>query len=84
MEDICCISPAQTERARNYEKQIKEIKIKKVLVYLSLYRAVKLTYPWDIGSLSPDGTIKTEKGQWSMGEAVDVLTPTMFKPDFQP
>lgn len=52
-------------------------------VHLSLYRALKLTFPWDIGGISHDGTIKTSIGIGSMGKAVGVLTPTMFKEDFQ-
>lgn len=34
-----------------------------VLIHPSFYRALKLTYPWNIVSLSYDGTIKNEIGQ---------------------
>lgn len=54
-----------------------------VLGHPSLYSALKLTYPWGIGGISSDVTIKTEMGQESI-EAVDVLTLTMFKPDTHP
>lgn len=50
-----------------------------VFVHPSLYRVLKLTFPWDIGSLTIDGHIKNEMGQVSMGEAVSLLTPTIFK-----
>lgn len=49
-----------------------------VFVHPSLYRALKLTFSLDIDGLSPDGTIKTKMGTGSMGEAVGVLTPSMF------
>ena len=55
-----------------------------VLVHPSLYRALKLTFPWDVGGLSADGSVKTEMGQGSMGEAVGILSPSMFKPASQP
>ena len=55
-----------------------------VLVHPSLYRALKLTFPWDVGGLSADGSVKNEMGQGSMGEAVGILSPSMFKPASQP
>lgn len=55
-----------------------------LLVHPSLYRALKQTFPLDIGGLSPDGTIKSEMGTGSMGEAVGVLTPAMFNAGEQP
>lgn len=55
-----------------------------VFVHPSLYRALKLTFPWDIGGISQDGTINTEMGHGSMGEAVGILTPAMFKAGKQP
>lgn len=38
-------------------------------------------YPSDIGGLSSDGTIKIEMSVRSMGETVNILTPTIFLPD---
>lgn len=34
-----------------------------VFVPLYLYKALKLTFPWDVGGLEIDGHIKTEMGQ---------------------
>lgn len=55
-----------------------------VLVHPSLYRALKLTFPWDVGGISQDGSIKTEMGTGSMGEAVGIPTQTMFQGEAQP
>lgn len=41
-------------------------------------------FPWNIGDLSPCGTIKTQMGHGSMGLAVGVLTPDMFNAEEQP
>lgn len=50
-----------------------------VFVHQSLYRALKLAFPWDVGGISQDSSIKTEMGVSSTGEAVSILTQTMFK-----
>lgn len=42
------------------------------MIHLSFYIALKLMFPWDIGGLSLDGTIKTEMGEGSIA----VLSPT--------
>lgn len=55
-----------------------------VLVHPFLHKAVKLTFPWDIGNLSQDGIIKNEISQGSLGEAVAILSPTIFNPVSQP
>lgn len=46
-----------------------------VKVHPSFYRALKLTFPLDIGGLSTNGSITTEMTVGSMGTAVGVLTP---------
>ncbi|CAE1328539.1 unnamed protein product [Acanthosepion pharaonis] len=55
-----------------------------VFVHPSLYRALKLTYPSDIGGFSQDDTVENEMASGSMGRAVGVLTPAMFYPEGQP
>lgn len=50
----------------------------------SLYRALKLTFLLDICGLSPDGSIRHEMCQGSMGQAIDVLTLAMFNAKEQP
>lgn len=55
-----------------------------LFVHPSLYRALKLTFSLDIGSLSPDDSIMTEMGTGSMGESVSVLTLAMFNAREQP
>lgn len=47
----------------------------------SLYKALKLTFPWDIGGLTTDSQVKTVLRQRSIGKSVDILIPTMFKLD---
>lgn len=71
---------------RKWTNKMKQFCSGKVLVlfHRSLYRALNLTYPWNIGGLSYDGTIETEMGQGSAGETVDILTTTVFKPVSQP
>ena len=55
-----------------------------VVLHLSLYRAVKLTFPRDIGGLAHDGAITNEMATGSMSQTVGVLTPAMFSPGTQP
>lgn len=38
-----------------------------LLLHPSLYKAVKVTYPMDLGSIVLDGRITTELGTWSLG-----------------
>lgn len=54
-----------------------------VFVHSFLYRALKLTYLWDIGSIPQDDSIKTNMGQGSMEEAVGLLSTTIFQPNSQ-
>lgn len=54
-----------------------------LFVHPSQYRALKLTFPWDIDNISPDGTIKRDMGQNSMGPAVSVLILSMFNSNDQ-
>ena len=55
-----------------------------VVLHPSLYRAVKLTYPRDIGGLAHDGVITNEMATGSMSQTAGVLTPAMFSPGTQP
>ena len=55
-----------------------------VVFHPSLYRAVKLTFPRDIGGLAHDGAITNEMATGSMSQTVGVLTPAMFSPGTQP
>ena len=55
-----------------------------VVLPTSLYRAVKLTFPRDIGVLAHDGAITNEMATGSMSQTVGVLTPAMFSPGTQP
>ena len=55
-----------------------------VVLHPSLYRALKLTYPRDVGSLAHDGAINNEMATGSMSHTVGVLTPAMFSPGTQP
>lgn len=48
-------------------------------LFTSPYIGMKLTIPWDIGGIAIDGHVRSEIGQESMGEAVGILSPTMFK-----
>ena len=50
----------------------------------SLYRAVKLMYPRDIGGLAQDRAISNEMATVSMSQTVGVLTPAMFSLGTQP
>lgn len=53
-------------------------------VHSSLYRALKLTFLWDIGGLFHDSTIKREMGIVSMKQDVGVLIPAMFNAKEKP
>lgn len=57
-----------------------------VFVQPSLYRALKVAFPQDIGGLSLDDTIKSEIGtaKGSNGQSVGILTPAMFNAYSQP
>ena len=55
-----------------------------VVLHPSLYRAVKLTYPRDIGGLAHDRVITNEMATGLMSQTVGDLTPTMFSPGTQP
>ena len=55
-----------------------------VVLHPSLYRAVKLTYPRDIGGLAHDGVITNEMATGSMSQSIGVLTQAMFSPGTQP
>lgn len=48
-----------------------------LFVHLYLYRALKLTFPWDIGGLEFHGLIINEMSQGSMGVTVVILTRIM-------
>lgn len=58
-------------------KQFCSGKLPHFFFHPSLYRALKLIFPWDIGSLSLDGIIKTVMGQGSMEQVVGILYPAM-------
>ena len=49
-----------------------------VVLHPSLYRALKLTYPRDVGAIT------NEMAAGSMSKTVGVLSPVMFSPDTQP
>lgn len=49
-----------------------------IYVHPTFYRALKLTFPGDIGGLSLDDTTKSEIGQGSMERAVGVHTRVKF------
>lgn len=51
-----------------------------VLVHPSLYRAIKLTYPTDVGGIALDGRIMSELGVGSLGQSVGVLSGSDFRP----
>ena len=55
-----------------------------VVLHLSLYRAVKLTYTRDIGGLAHDGAVTNEMATGSMSQTVGVLTPALFSSGTQP
>lgn len=45
---------------------------------------VKLTFPLDIGTLPPDGTVDTEMRIGTIEQAADLLTLAMFQAEEQP
>lgn len=51
-----------------------------VLLHHFLYRAVKLTYPTDVGGIVLDGRMITEWGAGSLGQYVGVLSSADFPP----
>ena len=55
-----------------------------VVLHPSLYRAIKLTFPRDVGGLAHDGAIDNEMATGPMSQTVGVLTPAMFSPGTQP
>ena len=55
-----------------------------VVLHPSLYMALKLTYPRDVGGLAHDGVINNEMATGSMSQTVGVLSPAMFSPGTQP
>ena len=55
-----------------------------VVLHPSLYRAVKLTFPRDIGGLAHDDAITNEMATVFMSQTISVLTPAMFSLGTQP
>ena len=55
-----------------------------VVLHPSLYKAVKLTFPRDIGGLVHDGAITNEMATGSMSQTFSVLTLAMFSLGTQP
>lgn len=51
-----------------------------ILLHPSLYRAVKLTYPMDVGGIVLDGRMTSEIGTGSLGQSVGVLIAADFRP----
>ena len=51
-----------------------------IFFHLSIYRALRLKYPSDIGGISKDGRITTELGTGSLRHAVGILTLDHFRP----
>lgn len=51
-----------------------------VLIHPSLYRAIKLIYPMDVGGIALDGRITSELGVGSLGQSVGVLSSSDFRP----
>lgn len=49
-------------------------------VHPSLYRALKLTFPLDVGGVAKDGLPSAELLTGSLGQACYVLTPEDFRP----
>ena len=49
-----------------------------IRIHPTLYRAIKLTFPLDIGGVAPDGLVSNELGQGSLGSSVGVLNASMF------
>ena len=51
-----------------------------ILVHLSLYRSLKLRYPFDVGGISRSGWVTSELCTGSLHQAVGILTPKDFRP----
>ena len=51
-----------------------------ILVHPSLYRALKLKFPIDVGGITRDNRVTTELGTGSLRQAVSILTPKDFRP----
>ena len=51
-----------------------------ILVHPSLYRALKLKFPIDVGGITRDNRVTTELGTGSLRQAVGILTPRDFRP----
>ena len=51
-----------------------------VYVHPSLYRALKLIFPTDVGGLAHQGKITRDIGRGGLGQAVSILTPEHFRP----
>ena len=51
-----------------------------ILVHPSLYRALKLKFPIDVGGITRDNRVTTELGTGSLRQAVGILTPKDFRP----
>ena len=51
-----------------------------ILVHPSLYRALKVRFPLDVGRVSRGGRVNAELGTGSLKQAVGILTPEDFRP----
>lgn len=51
-----------------------------VLLYPSLYKALRLTYPIDISSIVRNEWMTSKFGTGNLGQSVGVLIPTDFRP----
>ena len=51
-----------------------------ILVHPSLYRALKLKFPIDVGGITRDNRVTTELCTGSLRQAVGILTPKDFRP----
>lgn len=51
-----------------------------VLLHPSLHRALKLTFPTDVGVIVQDSRITTDIGTESLEQSLGVLTPIDFHP----
>ena len=49
-----------------------------VYVHPSLYRALKVTFPTDVGGIVTSGRLTTDLGHGSLGQTVGLLTPEHF------
>lgn len=53
-----------------------------VLLTFSLFRALKLTFPTDVGRIIEDEQITSDLGYASPGQYVEALSPARFRPAF--